>query len=37
MESETHRANIMDPRYTQIGIALSFNADKAIGALVFLG
>jgi uncharacterized protein YkwD len=37
MESETHRANILDPGYTQIGIALSFNADKAIAALVFLG
>lgn len=37
MESETHRANILDPVYTQIGIALSLNADKAIAALVFLG
>jgi uncharacterized protein YkwD len=37
MESETHRANILDPGYTQIGIALSFSADKAIAALVFLG
>jgi uncharacterized protein YkwD len=37
MESEMHRANILDPGYTQIGIALSFNGDKAIAALVFLG
>jgi uncharacterized protein YkwD len=37
MESEAHRANILDPVYTQIGVALSFNADKAIAALVFLG
>jgi uncharacterized protein YkwD len=37
MESNTHRANILDSGYTQIGIALSFNSDKAIAALVFLG
>jgi uncharacterized protein YkwD len=37
MDSETHRANILDPGYTQIGIALSSDADKAIAALVFLG
>ncbi len=37
MESETHRANILDPMYTKIGIALSFSADKAVSALVFLG
>jgi uncharacterized protein YkwD len=37
MDSETHRANILDPGYSQIGIALSSNADKAIAALVFLG
>jgi uncharacterized protein YkwD len=37
MDSEIHRANILGSGYTQIGIALSFNADKAIAALVFLG
>jgi uncharacterized protein YkwD len=37
MESETHRANMLDSGYTQIGIALSFSADKAIAVLVFLG
>ena len=37
MDSEVHRANILNPGYSQIGIALSFNADKAIAALVFLG
>ncbi len=37
MDSEMHRANMLDPGYTQIGIALSFNTDKAIAALVFLG
>ena len=37
MESEIHRANILGSEYTQIGIALSLSADKAIAALVFLG
>jgi len=37
MESEIHRANILGPGYTQIGIALSLSADKAIAVLVFLG
>ncbi|HEX7561398.1 MAG TPA: CAP domain-containing protein, partial [Candidatus Humimicrobiaceae bacterium] len=37
MDSEVHRANILNPGYSQIGIALSFNTDKALVALVFLG
>ncbi len=37
MESEIHKANILGSGYTQIGIALSSSADKAIAVLVFLG
>jgi uncharacterized protein YkwD len=37
MDSEIHRANMLGSGYTQIGIALSSSADKAVAVLVFLG
>ncbi len=37
MSSSVHRANILNPNYSQIGIGASFNNDRFVAIIVFLG